>query len=135
MHYFPLLLSLGIAHRLRRVECSHGQYIIGTKIEEEPKTPKQIIEEFSKVYARRLILADYGSDHDGDGKNDQHRETLTTSALASPHIAFLSQSATQWPSSQKQQVCNNVLPQELNKFGPVYKDWYQQISNMESIVL
>eukprot|EP00536_Pseudo-nitzschia_multiseries_P009340 jgi/Psemu1/258030/estExt_Genewise1Plus.C_2580028 len=63
--------------------------LLATKVEDEPKSLKQIVEEYARIYARRL----------------------------------------------RRHICATVLPQHLNKFGPVYKEWHQRITAMESIVL
>lgn len=122
--------------------------LLATKVEEEPKTLKQIIDIYARVYLRRLLLADFDSSccDDGDGggvtedenngRDGKGSNMLTRAVLESPYIAVLSHPTEKWPSSQKQHFCNNInLQQHLNKFGTVYKEWYRQISNVESIVL
>jgi hypothetical protein len=56
--------------------------------------------------------------------------------LQSTHIAYLKQIVLE----EDERAEMTLLPppqqqQQLNKFGPVYKEWHDQISTMESVVL
>jgi hypothetical protein len=118
--------------------------LLATKVEEDPKSLKQIIEEYAKIYARRLILADLlpddenGDHYDDDGNDVDRKDDSTTTTKevelvrSSPHIAYL---PIQISVKQRKHICDTRLPQHLNKFGPVFKEWHTQISKMESILL
>lgn len=100
--------------------------LLSAKLEEEPKSLKQIIEEYNKIYARRLSLVDHVNNHDNE--NDYESESaLIRSSNYSAVIPLL--------EKQRRDICENHLPQHLNKFGPVFKEWHAQISKMESIIL
>jgi len=105
---------------------SMASTLLATKVEEEPRSLKQIIEEYAKIYARRLILADFPDD---DKKDFPTKEEIVRS---SPHLAYL---PVQISEKFKQHICDTRLPQHLNKFGPVFKEWHAQITKMESILL
>lgn len=121
--------------------------LLATKLEEDPKTVRQIVDQFASMYARRLMVPvvadpDPPTSSDGDGsrlpappRRDDDATATLRRVLESPHIAFLSHPATQWSSARKETFCIDRLPQQLNKFGPVYEEWYRQISTVESTVL
>jgi hypothetical protein len=122
--------------------------LLATKIEEEPKALSHIIYEYSKMYARRLLLLDLVPDDDPN--NDSSTTTPAASTvLDSPHVAHLidifetspkNDELNQRLSSQKRRkiLRSNRLStqqQQMSKYGPVYKEWCDQLSKMESIVL
>ena len=114
--------------------------LLATKCEEEPKNLKQIIEEYTKIYARRLILADLPLDESENEKRSDEikndESSMKELVLSSPHVACLPEPITKWPTAkQRQLICDDRLPQHLNKLGPVYKEWHKQITRMESIIL
>ena len=107
--------------------------LLATKVEEDPKSLQQIIEEYARIYARRLILADLLPDDDVDKKDDLITTTKEKELVrSSPHIAYL---PIQISRKQRKYICDTRLPQHLNKFGPIFKEWHTQISKMESILL
>ena len=107
--------------------------LLATKVEEDPKSLQQIIEEYARIYARRLILADLLPDDDVDKKDDLTTTTKEKELVrSSPHIAYL---PIQISRKQRKYICDTRLPQHLNKFGPIFKEWHTQISKMESILL
>jgi hypothetical protein len=107
--------------------------LLATKVEEDPKSLQQIIEEYARIYARRLILADLLPDDDADKKDDLITTTKVEELVrSSPHIAYL---PIQISGKQRKYICEPRLPQHLNKFGPIFKEWHTQISKMESILL
>lgn len=110
---------------------SMASILLATKVEEEPRSLKQIIEEYAKIYARRLILADFPDDdiNYDDKKVFPTKEEIVRS---SPHLAYLS---VQISEKLRQHICDTRLPQHLNKFGLVFKEWHAQITKMESILL
>ena len=109
--------------------------LIATKVEEEPKTLKQIIDEYAKIYARRLILANFPDVE----KNFDDKNTLPTIeelVKSSAALACLQGPISHWTTGkQRRRICSARLPKELNKYGPVYKEWHEQITKMESILL
>jgi len=122
--------------------------LLATKVEEDAKNLKQIIEVYTTIYARRLMLADVSLDD--EGKNDESNDddekvknNKTSSStkqqelvLSSTHLCCLSESISKWATAkQRQRICADRLPQQLNKFGPMYKEWHAQITKMESILL
>jgi hypothetical protein len=123
--------------------------LLATKVEEDAKNLKQIIEVYTNIYARRLMLADSSLDDEdqNDESNDDDDEKVknnkTSSStkqqeqvLSSTHLCCLSKSISKWATAkQREQICADRLPQQLNKFGPVYKEWHAQITKMESILL
>jgi len=114
--------------------------LVSTKIEEEAKNLKQIIEVYAKIYARRLILADLSLDEsENDKSNDRvkdNKSSMKELVLSSPHVACLPEPIAKWATAkQRQRVCVDRLPQQLNTLGPVYKEWHEQITRMESILL
>ena len=97
--------------------------LLATKVEEDAKNLKQIIEEYNRIYARRLVLAEL--------QLDQGEPTLS-----STHLECLNNAISKWPDAkQRQRICADRLPQQLNKHGPVYKEWHQEITRMESVLL
>lgn len=122
--------------------------LLATKVEEDAKNLKQIIEVYTNIYARRLMLADVSLDDEGenDESNDDDekvKNNKTSSStkqqelvLSSTHLCCLSESISKWATAkQRQRICADRLPQQLNKFGPMYKEWHAQITKMESILL
>ena len=99
--------------------------LLATKIEEDPKTLKQIIEEYNTIYAKRIILAEMDFDETESNKP----------VLSSSHLMCLQDVISKWPQAGKRQQVYRRLPQPLNKLGPVYKEWHQEISKMESVLL
>lgn len=91
------------------IACS----LLATKIEEDPKTLTAIIEEYADVYAKRLVL--FGLD------------ALEKKVRSSAYIASLATTTTPsvWKRSKTIQ----------NKFGPVYKEWKEQLIKMEAVLL
>ncbi len=131
-----------IFHRFYH-SCSLNQYdvwsvaiastLLATKIEEDPKTLKQIIEDYNKIYAKRIILSEMDFGESFADETSKHNNTKAV--LTSTHLMCLEDVISKWSqSSKRQQVCNR-LPQQLNKLGPVYKEWHQEISKMESVLL
>jgi hypothetical protein len=114
--------------------------LLATKVEEEVRSLKQIIEEYTNVYARRLVLADLSivenETETTDDKAKHDRPFTTETVLSSEHVACLREPIARWATSeQRRTICADRLPQQLNKLGPVYKEWYDQITKMESILL
>jgi hypothetical protein len=117
--------------------------LLATKVEEEAKNMTQIIEEYTNIYARRLMLVDLSLDEEdkSDESNDDEVKNNNTSStkelvLSSTHVACLSKPIAKWETAkQRQRICADRLPQQLNKFGPVYKEWHAQITKMEYILL
>jgi hypothetical protein len=106
--------------------------LLATKLEEEPKTIQQIIEEYASIYTKRLIFA--GLDED---TADKILETTTSgipNTLAT--VLFRGKEEGRWKTSgEKIQFCNTHMPQKLNKMGPVYQEWHKALSRMEALVL
>uniref|UniRef100_A0A7S4AKQ4 Cyclin-like domain-containing protein n=2 Tax=Pseudo-nitzschia australis TaxID=44445 RepID=A0A7S4AKQ4_9STRA len=129
--------------------------LLATKVEDEPKSLKQIIEEYAKIYARRLILADLSEgkgnvDNNSNNSNSDNNKTvienkeskdLALSTIedlvqSSPHLSWLPGPIDKWKTAdERRRICVTRLPQQLSKFGPVYKEWHEQITKMESILL
>lgn len=103
--------------------------LLATKVEEDAKSLKQIIDEYAKIYARRILLAEVQLDEQKDAST-QTKSFGIEALLSSPHLACLE--CSKWP---QQKICYDKLPQSLNKHGPVYKEWHDQITSMESILL
>ena len=108
--------------------------LLATKAEEDAKSLKQIVDEYARIYARRLVLADLADDNENDENNNNKR---IDRVLASSHSACLDRSiVAHWATSEeRRRFCATRLPRQLNKFGPVYKEWHKQITKMESILL
>jgi hypothetical protein len=121
--------------------------LLATKVEEEPKTVQQIIHGYSKMYSRRLILLDLP-----DGGSDDDDSTIRIGTVVqSSNIAYLNaviEKAAATKNNDEEPTRKNIVimsqherkkiyshPHPLNKYGPVYKEWHDQISKMESIVL
>ena len=114
--------------------------LLATKVEEDPKTLKQIIEEYSKIYGRRMILSEFdfgeGESITNETPNDNNTKSSSNKlALSSTHLMCLEDVISKWPDNSKRQKVYLRLPQQLNKLGPVYKEWHQEISKMESVLL
>lgn len=148
-----------IFHRFYH-SCSLAEYnvwsvalastLLATKIEEDPKNLKQIIEVYNVVYARRLVLADLQFD-ESESENEKATETaknnnnntkpstnneLVQLVLSSAHLVCLDNVVSECPDANKRQkICADRLQQQLSKHGPVYKEWHEEISKMESVLL
>eukprot|EP00531_Pseudo-nitzschia_arenysensis_P015830 CAMPEP_0116123636 /NCGR_PEP_ID=MMETSP0329-20121206/4851_1 /TAXON_ID=697910 /ORGANISM="Pseudo-nitzschia arenysensis, Strain B593" /LENGTH=371 /DNA_ID=CAMNT_0003617559 /DNA_START=31 /DNA_END=1146 /DNA_ORIENTATION=+ len=118
--------------------------LLATKVEEEAKSLKQIIDEYAKVYTRRILLLDVEMDDSNANKKDENLTQTTNEAVfssssssssSSKHLACLSEAISKWPTCKDRQRICATLPQSLNKHGPVYKEWHQEIAKMESILL
>lgn len=111
--------------------------LLATKVEEEAKSLKQIIDEYAKIYSRRILLMDAELDDSNveSKEEDIIKATKEAPVLSSKHLACLSEAISKWPTSKERQKICAGLPQSLNKHGPVYKEWHQEIAKMESILL
>jgi hypothetical protein len=99
--------------------------LLATKVEEEAHTLKAIIHVYCHLYRKRLLLiVDGDNDDDPCGNNNKLSDH--------PSVASLS-AARQWTTSEKDSYLQQ-LPLPM-KFGPVYKEWHKQISDMEAILL
>ena len=109
--------------------------LLATKVEEEAKNLKNIIEEYSKIYARRVVLADLAFEESKKDKSRKNENDMEELVLSSPIIACLSEPIAKWPKAkQRRRICAKFLPQ-LNTNGPVYKEWNKKITQMESTIL
>ena len=109
--------------------------LLATKVEEDAKNLKQIIEEYTKIYIKRLIMADL-SFEECDNGNKNVKQSTKDLVLSSSHIAFLAEPISKWATAkQRQRICADHFPLQLNKFGPVYKECHDRITRMESILL
>lgn len=113
--------------------------LLASKVEEEARNLNQIINEYTTIYARRLMLADLTldeSEKDGEKVEPPTKSSVRERVLSSTHLACFRDFIAKWPTTkQRQRICADRLPQQLNKLGPVYKEWHEQITRMESIQL
>ena len=90
--------------------------LLACKIEEDTKPIYQIIVVFARLYRkRRLVCVDDPSP-----------------IIQSPHVAAAS-IAKSTGLSEKQDILRKIKP--MSKLGPVYREWYNKIIEVENLVL
>ena len=94
--------------------------LLTSKIEEEPHSLKTLINVFCLLYRKRTILV--------KAENETEVEIVTSHPL---NKCF--DNAKSLPLEAKRTLLKSIaLP---NALGPVYKEWHQQISQMERVIL
>lgn len=135
IHDASTLLGLGastfatactIFHRFFQ-QCSLQEYdvwsvvaastLLAIKVEEEPFALKEIIQVFSHLYRKRILLA-----------TTENPEEVAKHPLG----ATLSAACALSLAKKNQRLAKAPLP---SKLGPVYKEWHGQISKMEAVLL